>query len=82
MKLHLIFIGNKFIYNRSLREYILRKIENESEFINSITYFKASDSSLFLYLEEELNSDDQIIIISTKKEKFLNCWEANMHCYK
>ncbi len=67
MKLHLIFIGNKFVYNESLREYVLRRIENESDFINSVTYFKTSDNSLFLYLEEQLNSEDKIIIVTSKK---------------
>jgi nicotinamide-nucleotide amidase len=67
MKLHLIFIGNKFVYNASLKEYVLRRIENESDFIDSITYFKSSDNSLFLYLEEQLNSKDRFIIITTKK---------------
>ena len=67
MKLHLIFIGSKFVYNISLREYVLREIEQSSEFIDSVTYFKESDNSLFLYLEKELNSDDKIILVSTKK---------------
>jgi len=67
MKLHLIFIGNKFVYNSSLKEYVIRRIENETEFISSITYFKSSDNSLFLYLEEQLNSEDEIIIVTTKK---------------
>ncbi len=68
MKLHLIFIGNKFVYNRSLKEYILRRVENESEFISSVTHFKSSDNSLFLYLEERLNSNEKIIIITSKKD--------------
>jgi nicotinamide-nucleotide amidase len=67
MKQHLIFIGNKFVYNISLREYILRTLEHKVGFIDSITYFKESDNSLFLYLENELNSEDKIIIITTKK---------------
>jgi len=67
MKLHLIFIGNKFIYNVALKEYVLRKIENNNDFINSVTYFKSSDNSLFLYIEERLNSQDKIIIITNKK---------------
>jgi len=67
MKLHLIFIGNKFIYNASLKEYILRRIETESDFIDSIRYFKSSDNTLFLYLEEQLNSDDKFIIVTSKK---------------
>jgi nicotinamide-nucleotide amidase len=67
MKLHLIFIGNKFVYNASLKEYVLRRIESENAFINSITYFISSDNSLFLYLEEQLNSEDKFVIVTTKK---------------
>jgi len=67
MKLHLLFIGNKFIYNKSLQEYIIRQIEKKTDFINSITYFKESDNSLFLYLEQELNSSDKLLIITTKQ---------------
>lgn len=66
MKLHIIFIGNKFIYNRSFKEYILRQIEAKSDLIDSITYFKESDNSLFLYLENALNAQSKIIIIGTK----------------
>jgi len=66
MKLHLLFIGNKFIYNKSLQEYIIRKVEQKCDFIGSITYFKESDNSLFLYLENELNLSDNLIIITTK----------------
>ena len=67
MKLHLIFIGNKFVYNKSLREYILRKIEQKTDFIDSITYFKEGDNSMFLSLEEELNSYDNLIMVTTKQ---------------
>lgn len=67
MKLHLLFIGNKFIYNASLHEYIMRKIKEKIDFIDSVTYFKESDNSLFLYLEEELNSSNKLIIVTSKK---------------
>ncbi len=66
MKLHLLFIGNKFIYNKSLQEYVIRKVEQKCDFISSIRYFKESDNSLFLYLEQELNLFDKLIIITTK----------------
>ncbi|WP_455756387.1 CinA family protein [Sulfurimonas sp.] len=66
MKLHLLFIGNKFIYNTSLKEYVIRKVEQKCDYINSIVYFKESDNSLFLYLEKELNTDNKIIIVTTK----------------
>jgi nicotinamide-nucleotide amidase len=66
MKLHLLFIGNKFVYNKLLRDYVIRKIEHESNFIDSVTYFKKSDNSLFLYLESELNSSNKLIIVTSK----------------
>ena len=66
MKLHLLFIGNKFIYNKSLQQYVVRKIEEKSDFIDSITYFKESDNSLFLYIEQELSSSDKLIIVTSK----------------
>jgi len=67
MKLHLIFIGNKFIYNEPLKEYIFRSIEKELHFIDSVTYFKESDNSLFLYLEQELNIENRVLIIASKQ---------------
>lgn len=67
MKLHLLLIGNKFIYNSSLREYIIRKIEQKADFIDSITFFKEGDNSLFLYLEKELCSANKYIIVTTKQ---------------
>ncbi len=67
MKLHLLFIGNKFLYNIPLKEYIIRKIEQNCDFISNVTYFKESDNSLFLYLEELLNSTTKLIIITTKQ---------------
>jgi len=66
MKFHIIFIGNKFVYNKALKEFVMRKIDEKIDFIDSIVYFKESDNSLFLYLEEELNSDNKIIILTTK----------------
>jgi len=67
MKLHLLFIGNKFVHNVPLREYVMRKIEQKADFIHSITFFKESDNSLFLYLDKELNSQKRQIIVTTKQ---------------
>ncbi len=67
MKLHLIFIGSKFIYNSQLEEYIIREIKQKVDLISSITYFKENDNSLFLYLEKELNDSNKLIIITTKQ---------------
>lgn len=67
MKLHLVFIGNKFIYNTPLREYVVRKIEQKTDFIDSLTFFKENDNSLFLYLENELHLANKYIIVTTKQ---------------
>lgn len=67
MKLEVIFIGNKFVYNEELREYVLRKIRKGVDFITSITYFKENDNALFLHLENELNISTNLIIVTTKQ---------------
>lgn len=66
MRIHLLFVGKKFIYNNILKEYVIRKVEEKCDFIASITYYKENDNSLFLYLEEQLNSSKNIVIITTK----------------
>jgi len=67
MKLDLLFVGSKFIYNKSLQEYVIREIEKKVDFISSITFFKEKDNSLFLYLEQELNTSNRIMIVTTKQ---------------
>lgn len=67
MKLKVLFIGNKFVYNETLREYALRNIRQNVDFISSITYFRENDNSLFLHLEHELNTSTHLIIITTKQ---------------
>lgn len=67
MKLHLIFIGNKFIYNTPLQEYIIRKIKEKTDLIDSVVYFRDNDNSLFLYLENKINSSDRLIIVASKQ---------------
>ncbi|MDY0120535.1 MAG: CinA family protein [Sulfurimonas sp.] len=67
MKLSVLFIGNKFISNQALREYILRSIEKNVDFISTITYFKENDNSLFLHLEHEFNLAQRLLIITSKQ---------------
>lgn len=67
MKLYLLFIGSKFIYNTPLREYIIRKVEQKVDFIDSITFFKESDNSISLYLEKELHQANRYIIVTSKQ---------------
>ncbi len=67
MTLHLLFVGNKFIYNTPLKEYVVRQIEQKTDYITSITYFKEGDNSLFLYLQQELHASINFIIVTTKQ---------------
>lgn len=67
MKLHVVFIGNKFVYNRPLREYVIRKIEQKNDFISSYTYFREGDNTFFLDLEEKLQNKINLIIVTTKQ---------------
>jgi len=67
MKTHLIFIGNKFTYNVPLQEYIERCVEAQVDFVDKKSYIKDGDTSLFLYLEEELNAANRLIIVTTKQ---------------
>jgi nicotinamide-nucleotide amidase len=67
MKVHLLFVGNKFIYNTDLKEYAQRNVLKSFDYIDNITYFKESDNTLFLHLDGLLNTDVKVIIITSKQ---------------
>lgn len=67
MRVKVLFLGSKFVYNEPLREYVLRKISQRVDFIASVVFFKENDNSLFLYLENELNAPSHLIIVTTKQ---------------
>jgi len=67
MKTHLIFIGNKFTYNVPLQEYIERCVEAQVDFVDKKSFIRDGDTSLFLYLEEELEKARRLIIVTTKQ---------------
>lgn len=67
MKLRLLFIGNKFKYNETLREYILKSIEKKYDYADSMIFLKDGDNALFLHIEEELKKDGNLIIITSSK---------------
>ena len=67
MKLHILFIGDTFIYNDAFSEYILRNIRKRFHTFDSLKFLKKSDNSLFLELEESLHTENNIIIVSTKQ---------------
>ncbi len=67
MKIHLLFVGNKFIYNSSLKEYVQRKVMKSFEYVDNITFYKESDNSLFLELDELLHKESKVIIVTSKQ---------------
>ena len=67
MRVHLLFVGKKFIYNNSLKEYVVRKVEQNCDFLSTITFFKESDNALFMHLQNFLVSKDKLIIVTTKQ---------------
>jgi len=68
MSMHLLFVGKKFIYNKPLQEYVLRKVEQNCDFISSVSYFKESDNSLFMHLQKEFDTTKSIVIVTTKQK--------------
>lgn len=67
MKLHVMFIGNKFIYDKPIQEYVLREIQKKCDHIDMITFCKDGDSSLFLQIEQQVNMQNDLILVTTKQ---------------
>lgn len=67
MRLHVMFVGNKFIYNEVLQEYVLRQIAKTCDRAQSVNFFKDGDNSLFLEIEKQLNEPQKLIVITTKQ---------------
>jgi len=65
MGTHLLFVGSTFLYNKPLVAYLQRKIQEMGLELKSIRYLKEGDNSLFLTIEEELLSTEQLLIITT-----------------
>ncbi|WP_373072740.1 CinA family protein [Sulfurimonas sp.] len=67
MKVHLIFVGNKFIYNTSLKDYVQRSVLKNFDYIDNTTFYKESDNTLFLELDSLLNTESKVIIVTSKQ---------------
>ncbi len=67
MKLHILFVGTKFIYNEPLQEYVLRKAKLHAEYIASVRFYKDGHSGLFLDLERQLEEAEYMLIVTTKQ---------------
>ncbi|NOQ31970.1 MAG: nicotinamide-nucleotide amidohydrolase family protein [Helicobacteraceae bacterium] len=66
MKKHLIYIGNQFLNNRALQEYVQREVEDKVDLLNIIEFYSENDKSLFLELEKVLETNNVIIIVTSK----------------
>jgi len=67
LKKRLIFIGNIFLQNRSFRDYIIRSIETDGIFLNSIDYYTETDRNFFDDLANRIKGEEKIYIATTKK---------------
>ncbi len=67
MKLNLVFVGTKFLYNDALQEYALRQAKKLSDTITSIRFYKDGENSLFLDLEAMLQEKKDTLIIASKQ---------------
>lgn len=66
LKKQLLFVGDKFMSNKPLQRYILRQVEEQMGHPDALFFFQESDNSLFLHLEQHLNTELQLVIITTK----------------
>ena len=61
-----LFVGRKFQANTPFQDYIKREIHNSIGDINTYYFYPENDNALFLHLEELLNRQAQLLIITTK----------------
>lgn len=62
----ILFVGRKFQANISFREYIIREAHKNIGEIDTYFFYVENDNKLFLHLEELLNKEVQLLIVSTK----------------
>ena len=66
MKKRLYFVGDTFKQNHSFREYIIRAIETDGE-VDAIEYYKEADRSFYGELENRVNGEEEIYVISSAR---------------
>ncbi len=67
MRVDVVFVGTKFLYNEGLSEYGLREIKKEFDVVNSIIYFKDMDNSVFLQLEHLFNEKTNLFVFASRQ---------------
>jgi len=66
LKKRLYMIGNIFAQNHPFREYLIREVEANGQ-LDSVEYFIEADRDFYAELNNRLNHDEQIFIITNKK---------------
>jgi len=66
LKKQLLFVGDKFMANAPLRNYIIREAEQKFGHPDAVYFFQESDNSLFLHLEKEIHAGCEMLIVTAK----------------
>lgn len=61
-----LFVGRKFQANTPFQDYIKREIQGSIGDVNTCYFYPENDNTLFLHLEELLEKESQLLIITTK----------------
>ena len=67
MKLNVVFVGTKFLYNQPLQEYALRQAKKVCDAVISIHFYKDGENSLFLDLEAMFEEQKNTLIIASRQ---------------
>jgi len=67
MKLNLVFVGTKFLYNQPLQEYVLRQAKKICDAVTSIRFYKDGENTLFLDLEALFEEPKNTLIVASKQ---------------
>ena len=67
MKLNVVFVGTKFLYNDPLQAYALRQAKKLSDALVSIHFYKDGENSLFLDLEAMFEDKKNTLIVASKQ---------------
>lgn len=61
-----LFVGRKFQSNTPFQEYIKREIHRNIGEIDTFYFFPENDNALFLHLEQLLNTESQLLIVTSR----------------
>lgn len=61
-----LFVGRKFQSNTPFQDYIKREIHRNIGEIDTFYFFPENDNALFLHLEQLLNTESQLLIVTSR----------------